>query len=157
MIDDVWFWATCSSLLYPMALFIPHPKWVISIIWSIPGPAELIIQRVCQHPAHNGNLWSHEHLMFHGPILHVCQQSVAHKELFIWIVYNSMLQMAWLTPDRCMSILWFSFGVLPTKIPNTRGKARLYSLSGKTAWNAAWNIFLACGSFTCNSVNGLEQ
>lgn len=145
--------ACCTPWLYSY----PIPNELFPSYGVYLGLPELIIQRVCQHPAHNGNLWSHEHLMFHGPILHVCQQSVAHKELFIWIVYNSMLQMAWLTPDRCMSILWFSFGVLPTKIPNIRGKARLYSLSGKTAWNAAWNIFLACGSFTCNSVNGLEQ
>lgn len=92
MIDDMWFWATCSILLYSMALFILHPKT---------GPARLIVQWVCQD---SGHVWPHEHLMLHSSIRRVYQKSVAHKELFICIVCNSMLQMAWLMPDRCMSI-----------------------------------------------------
>lgn len=149
---------------------LPYTPWLYSCpipdeslpsyagLWL--GLTKLMTQWICQNSAHNGHLQNHEYLVFHSQILHIYQNSGAHRELFIWIVCSTMLWVAWLAPGKCMSLLWFSFGVLPTTDTyNTRGWARLYSPSSKAAWITAWiaqSIFFKGGSFPCHSVSGLD-
>lgn len=81
------------------------------------GLPKLMTQWICQNSAHNGHLWTCEYLMFHSQILHIYPNSEAHRELFIWIVYSTMLWMAWLAPGTaclyCDSLLEF----YPPQIP----------------------------------------